>query len=626
LGAGECLIDDVRVVPVGGTDNLILNGGFEEEGNWRAVGAYAASVRWNGDAHEGSYCMRLIASDAGSSYNDSLFQTIAGMAVGETYTISLWAKGVSGDADLLFSLSGNSHVTQTSLPGVHGTPGAINSAYSENIPPFASDISHQPEEPASQDAVLITARIDDEDGIVRAVVNYNVDNGSWKEKALSDAGSDGDKTANDGVYSALIPPQPSQSAVRYKIVAEDGAGQISEFPLRGEPTPNYGYFVYDGEIASKIPLYWIFLENSDYQSLLSNPNDDNFRRGSFACRGKLYDNVGIRFRGQWARSFPKKCWKLRFNKDNYFDGRRTVNLNSCYHDRAYIREYLCYRYYREAGCVAGEAKFAQVRLNKAFYGLELDVEQVNEQFLEKWGFDPAGNLYKSKQNGDLRRLTNESAFKGPYEKKTNENGDWLDLKALADGLALTPAADMNAFLKANVDVEKILQYWAATTILQNWDAIIKNHFLFHDTEGSGLWYMFPWDLDRTWGEYASWELGARINILAGMQKYPPGFGLPSDWWNRLIDAMLKQPDMLDYYFKAIRAQLNDLFTEERINEWINEQNELIKDLVPIDVRQWGTHGSWKYSQEIVNCKTYVKERRSFLYNSLPAAVEEWNLY
>ncbi len=612
---------------VTGPANLVPNGNFEQSsGRWNTLGAYAGSYIWSGDAHEGSYCMHVVGTDAGLDHRSSVWQTIAAAQIGETYTLSFWAKGLSGNSTLVSRFYGDSHLTETQL-SAKGSPGLLNSVFSVDIPPFITEVSQSPEEPSSDDPLLITARIEDIEGLTSTVLTYQVGNGLRQDIAMSDDGFDGDAAAGDGIYSAQIPAAPSQSIIRYKILATDNAGQVTSAPLKNEPTEVFGAFVYDGELQSKTPIYWLFLSNEVYQNLLRYPQSNDFVKGTVAIGGRAYDNVGIRFRGQWARSWPKKSWKLRFNKDNYFDGRRTVNLNSGYHDRAYIREYLCYRFYREAGCRACKAQMVQVYLNGEFYGIEVDVEQVNEQFLEANGLDADGNIYKSKQGGDLRKLSSESAYHGPYEKKTNENEDWSDLKEFADGLADTPSSEIHAFLHQNVPVDEILRYWAATTILQNWDSIIKNHYLYHDTNDTGLWYMIPWDLDRTWGEYANWNLGAEQDILAGMRQHPPGFGLPSDWWNRLIDAMLKQPDMLEQYYGHIRYQLDNIFTEENINQWISEQYQNIYDLVPADQQQWGTHGAWQpFRQEIENCKDFVRDRRAFLYQFLPVDVADWQVY
>ncbi len=607
------------------SNNLVKNGGFERNEAWRLAGSHSSSYVWSGDAQEGSRSLRVISSGESTGVNHSVSQKIEGIETGREYTLSFWYKSLSGTFTLVSKIAGESHLNELPLSG-HGTPGHQNSVYSENLPPFVTGISHSPQAPRPEDPVRIMAYVEDLDDIDHVTLLYQIEEGQWQATPMLDTGTQGDEIADDHIYSAVLPPQSSQTLVRYQVHAQDVEEEITQRPYPNQLTPNYGYFVYDADPSSNLPIYWLFLDQSEYQALLANPETDELKRGAFVFEGVLYDNIGIRFRGQWARSWPKKSWKLRFNKDNYFLGRRTVNLNSCYHDRAYIREYLCYRFYREADVYACRSQFAEVRLNGEFYGLELDVEQVNEQFLRDRGFNPDGNLYKSKQNGDLRPFGSVRAYQGPFEKKTNEDEEWYDLKELADGLASTPPDHMNSFLQQNVDVNNILNYWAATTILQNWDSIIKNHYLFHDTQSSGYWYMFPWDLDRTWGEYANWDLGARIPILAGMKAHPPGFGLPNDWWNRLIDALLKQPDFRDRYYYFIRTLLDDLFTVQRMNRWIDEQYHLIKDLVPQDRKKWGSQENWDFEEEIENCRKYVIERRVFLYESLPTSVEHWYLY
>jgi hypothetical protein len=37
--------------------------------------------------------------------------------------------------------------------------------------------------------------------------------------------------------------------------------------------------------------------------------------------------------------------------------------------------------------------------------------------------------------------------------------------------------------------------------IQNWDGFFNNYFAYHDTGGTGKWEMYPWDEDKTWGDY-----------------------------------------------------------------------------------------------------------------------------
>ena len=35
---------------------------------------------------------------------------------------------------------------------------------------------------------------------------------------------------------------------------------------------------------------------------------------------------------------------------------------------------------------------------------------------------------------------------------------------------------------------------------QDWDRVVKNIYVYRDTEGTGLWQMFPWDKDLSFGK------------------------------------------------------------------------------------------------------------------------------
>ena len=51
-----------------------------------------------------------------------------------------------------------------------------------------------------------------------------------------------------------------------------------------------------------------------------------------------YDLHEVRYRGDWARTWPKKPLKIFFEKEKDFDGQHTLNLNSNWRDPAFIRE------------------------------------------------------------------------------------------------------------------------------------------------------------------------------------------------------------------------------------------------------------------------------------------------
>ncbi len=55
------------------------------------------------------------------------------------------------------------------------TPGAENTVvYTNNIPPHIRQVEHNPQEPASNDVVTITAKVTDSDGVAAVILQYQV--------------------------------------------------------------------------------------------------------------------------------------------------------------------------------------------------------------------------------------------------------------------------------------------------------------------------------------------------------------------------------------------------------------------------------------------------------------------
>ena len=80
-----------------------------------------------------------------------------------------------------------------------------------------------------------------------------------------------------------------------------------------------------------------------FRDLESNPYSDSYRPATVAYGGRVYCDVGARYRGQTSRGYPKHHWKIKFNKDQKFRSApgkskvRTVNLSSSYSDKTFVR-------------------------------------------------------------------------------------------------------------------------------------------------------------------------------------------------------------------------------------------------------------------------------------------------
>lgn len=229
LGQSECLIDDLEVFKTGGT-NVLTNPGFENgKTGWNFYGTHIATSVENKGAFAGNNCLRLRSTEVGdegpNSIRGGLTTTLAANAV---VTIRVKARWLSGWPEILFRVRGNGMELPVALrvPANLGTPGLPNSRRVDNAGPAISEVAHFPPVPAASQAVVVTARIADPDGVAAPQLIYRVDPSTTTTTVpMREDGARG------GVYTATIPARAS-GLVAYRIQAQDAAAvpAASVFP------------------------------------------------------------------------------------------------------------------------------------------------------------------------------------------------------------------------------------------------------------------------------------------------------------------------------------------------------------------------------------------------------------
>lgn len=283
------------------------------------------------------------------------------------------------------------------------TPGYQNSVYSSAAAPQIRQVDHEPKQPQSSESITITAKVTDPDGVQGVSLKYQIvapgsylpaylpisipsliadpyqiqplnpafeDAANWTTTAMSDDGSGADVTADDDVYTAVIPAQSNRTLVRYRIEASDTNADSIRVPYADDGSLNFACFVYNGvpdyavdgdtsvhpdaqagsdysysaDILTTIPVYTLITRPADlYQCNGYNsadqinqaawpPNDNEQAagraynwEGAFVYEGKVYDHIGYRLRGGNGRynngRGGKRSMKVRFNRGNYFQAR-----------------------------------------------------------------------------------------------------------------------------------------------------------------------------------------------------------------------------------------------------------------------------------------------------------------
>lgn len=223
------------------------------------------------------------------------------------------------------------------------------------------------------------------------------------------------------------------------------------------------------------------------------------------------EDIGFRLRGNTSRESGKKSFKVDFTK---FGGKRfhelsEMNLNGEHNDPSVMRSKLCWDLYKMAGIPSTHANHVALYINNVYYGLYLNVEHIDKQFLRKRWNTASGNLYKCFWGADLDFISlNPDHYKHQpfgnriYDLKTNRQQD--DYSDLANFIAILNSPgnpDFRCLLEETFNVDSYLRAMAMDILTGNWDGPIfnKNNFYLYANPRTGKMEYLPYDLDNTFG-------------------------------------------------------------------------------------------------------------------------------
>ena len=460
------------------------------------------------------------------------------------------------------------------------TPGGINSAVLAQIGPAIREVTHHPHQPAAQEDLVITARVEPTHEPVAGVwlfvrINYWPENlfvpGGTLE--MVDDGTGPDDVAGDGLYSAAVPSAVTHPGdmIRWSVSAIDATGALTRAPLFLSPddAPEYyGTVVQNPAARSDLPVLYWFTEH---------PNQANTRSGTRASvffDGEFYDNVFVRRRGGYtARDSQKfvfnKGFKFRFSTEH--DRVQEFNLNENGSDSSYLRQPLAFETMRAADAPSSLSFLMLSVLNGSVDRVGIFIEQVDEEFLERNGFDPDGALYKFVQRSSITPVFND--INSGIEKKTRKHESFSDIAAVVDGLNAPTEQQRRRFVFDHFNLPEMMDYLAARCLLQDTDDIRKNFYFYRDTNGTGEWAIFPWDKDWTFGVVGDGWIYTTHPFL-GADSHPKNDGRQ---WSTYLSVMYHLPETQEMFLRRLRTVMDDLlgppgapsdrlFFEPRIDE------------------------------------------------------------
>ena len=190
------------------------------------------------------------------------------------------------------------------------------------------------------------------------------------------------------------------------------------------------------------------------------------------------------------------------------------------------------------------------------------------------------------------------------EKKTRENEDLSDIRAVVQGLNAATAEQRRIFVFDSFNLPEMMDYLAARCLLQDTDDIRKNFYFYRDTEGSGEWSIFPWDKDWTFGVVGDgWTYTS--HPFLGDKAHPKNNGLQ---WSVYLDVMYNLPQTREMFLRRTRTVMDELLqppstpAAQRLFE-----NRIAELLAPAQPHLGNITGA------VNSLKAYFPTRRTQLY-------------
>ncbi len=336
---------------------------------------------------------------------------------------------------------------------------------------------------------------------------------------------------------------------------------------------------------SEVPRVDILIDDASLQEILAWENLQNNEEypATFifttSTSKDTVENIGFRLRGNTSRTAAKKSFKVSFNsfiKGQKFEGLEKLNLNGEHNDPSIIRSKLCWDLFRWAGVPGARSNHVALYINNEYRGLYINVEHIDEEFVQKRFSNDSGNLYKCLYPADLQyKGDNPDVYKEviydrrAYDLKTNtEQNDYSDLATFIKAISFNSGSAFECELERVFDVDNYLKVLAIDILTSNWDGQLnKNNFYLYNNPCTGKFTFIPYDLDNTLG--IDWfGVDWPNTTLYNWYSYT--------WDDRpLMEKVLARPEYRNRFSFYMREIIDNYFNPDYLNPYLSEKKNLI---------------------------------------------------
>ena len=372
---------------------------------------------------------------------------------------------------------------------------------------------------------------------------------------------------------------------------------------------------------------FLTFESDDWESELEAfYNTDVEVSATLVVDGETYPDVGVHFRGNSSyRQIPtgyKRSLNLKVDwvhERADIDGYQTFNLLNSHEDPTYIRTVLFNEIARQY-IAAPKANFVRVVINGEDWGIYVNAQQFNGDFVREWFDTRDGVRWKvpgsPRSNGGLEYFgESQASYRRVFELDTvDQPKAWTDLIQLTRILNQTPPAQLGSALGPILDIDDVLWFIALDAVFVNGDGYwVRNsdYHLYQDV--NGRFHPIPHDTNET---FNGLQRGAGFGGRRGGVTLDPLDGLTDDT-KPLRSRLLAVPAFRDQYLDNVATLVERNLDWNVLGTIATDYQILIAEVVANDVHRLDGFADFPAdSAALGSFRSFVEGRHAYLTDYL----------
>jgi spore coat protein H len=330
-------------------------------------------------------------------------------------------------------------------------------------------------------------------------------------------------------------------------------------------------------VQNELSIIELEMNELDKQALVypDDPSLDIYFQAEMHFKNSKIDEfipkVGVRIRGNTSRNKVKKSFKIDFKEygGEQFYQLKKMNLKPNTNDPSMLREALSWMMYRKHNVPAARVSFVELYMNGEFMGVYQNVENIDDEFVDRRFGNEEGNLYKCTWGATLAK--NSDLYNNQnIEIKTNETvNDRSKLVEFVKLLNSTPSESWETQMEAVFAVDDYLRQLAVEALIGHWDgyAFNTNNYYLYENPESGRIHYIPYDLDNTWGiDWIGFDWGTKdllswhsrslsVPLTTQLLKRDRYFNIYVDYLNEVLEQWFSMENYMQLYHQVIKESV-----------------------------------------------------------------------